>query len=105
MVTGAAGYVLFDKQFAMDGMSAYSWVMIYFVVISFEMALGKYIVGPQLGFASMWGPTLYTNTIAIPPMVIIGLATGEFGPGSSTELESSSNSSSSSSARRSGRCS
>ena len=77
MAAGAAGYVLSDKQFEIDGWEAYTWVMAYFVVISFEMALGKYIVGPQLGFASMWGPTLYTNTISIPPMAVIGLMTGE----------------------------
>ena len=41
------------------------------------MTVGKYIVGPHLGFASMWGPTLYTNTISIPPMITIGLLTDE----------------------------
>ena len=56
MVIGAFCYVLSDKQFEMDGWSAYTWVIAYFVVISLEMALGKYIVGPQLGFASMWVP-------------------------------------------------
>jgi multidrug transporter EmrE-like cation transporter len=49
----------------------------YFLIISVEMAYGKHIVGPHLTFASMWGPTLYTNTISIPPMVTIGLLTGE----------------------------
>jgi len=77
MFVGAAGYVMCDKQFAADGVSAYFWVILYFVVISFEMALGKYIVGPHLNFASMWGPTLYTNAISIPPMAMIGLATDE----------------------------
>lgn len=41
------------------------------------MALGKYVVGPQLNFASMWGPTLYTNAISMPPMIAIGLLTDE----------------------------
>jgi len=77
MVLGAAGYVASDKQFELDGWAAYTWVTAYFVVISFEMTVGKYIVGPHLGFASMWGPTLYTNTISIPPMITIGLLTDE----------------------------
>jgi drug/metabolite transporter (DMT)-like permease len=77
MVAGAAGYVLCDKQFEADGISAYFWVILYFVVISFEMALGKYVVGPHLNFASMWGPTLYTNTLSIFPMALIGLASNE----------------------------
>ena len=38
---------------------------------------GKHIVGPHLQFASMWGPTLYTNTISVPPMLTIGLLTHE----------------------------
>jgi len=77
MFLGAAGYVLCDKQFEADGVSAYFWVILYFVVISFEMALGKYIVGPHLNFASMWGPTLYTNALSIPPMATIGVLSGE----------------------------
>merc|ERR1712087_1084258 len=39
---------------------------------------GKHIVGPHLGFKSMWGPTLYTNTIAIVPMLSLGLLTHEY---------------------------
>ena len=77
MVMGATGYVLSDAAFQLDGFGAYSWVMLYFVVISLEMAYAKHIVGPQLGFSSMWGPTLYTNTISIPPMAFIGLVSGE----------------------------
>ena len=34
-------------------------------------------VGPDLEFASLWGPTLYTNTFAILPMASIGLLTSE----------------------------
>ena len=41
------------------------------------MAYGKHIVGPHLKFASMWGPTLYTNTISLPAMLTIGIATHE----------------------------
>ena len=49
----------------------------YFLIISVEMAYGKHIVGPHLGFASMWGPTLYTNTISVPPMLAIGMLSSE----------------------------
>ena len=74
---GCVGYVLTDRAFKLNGWAAYQWVSAYFVIISLEMAYGKHIVGPQLGFASMWGPTLYTNFISIPPMLSIGLATHE----------------------------
>jgi len=56
---------------------AYCWVLAYFLVVSVEMAYGKYIVGPHLGFESMWGPVLYNNTLSIPPMLTIGLLSGE----------------------------
>ena len=61
----------------MAGLTAYTWITVYFLVVVVESAYGKHIVGPHLGFGSMWGPTLYTNTISIPPMVAIGLLSGE----------------------------
>ena len=77
LLGGCVGYVLTDKSFQMNGYGAYTWVTAYFLIISVEMAYGKHIVGPHLGFASMWGPTLYTNAISVPPMLTIGLVTGE----------------------------
>lgn len=41
------------------------------------MCWGKHIVGPHLGLKSMWGPVLYTNTISVPLMLAVALATGE----------------------------
>ncbi|KAL1518611.1 hypothetical protein AB1Y20_002899 [Prymnesium parvum] len=77
LVGGAAGYVLTDKEFSLKGWAAYTWVSAYFLVISVEMAYGKHIVGPHLKFASMWGPTMYTNVISILPMAAIGAMTHE----------------------------
>lgn len=59
LVSAAAGYVHSDKEFRLHGVSTYTWVSIYFVLISLEMVFGKRIVGPDLGFVSMcWGATL-----------------------------------------------
>ena len=74
---GCAGYVATDKTFQMNGWAAYTWVSAYFIIISVEMAYGKHIVGGHLGFASMWGPTLYTNSLSLPPMLLIGVGTHE----------------------------
>mmetsp|Transcript_27594 Transcript_27594/g.45929 ORF Transcript_27594/g.45929 Transcript_27594/m.45929 type:complete len:717 (+) Transcript_27594:77-2227(+) len=74
---GVAGYVLSDKAFSLQGWNAYTWVSAYFVIISIEMAYAKHIVGPHLGFKSMWGPALYTNSFATLPMLFIALATHE----------------------------
>ena len=74
---GCAGYVASDRAFRVDGWGAYKWVTTYFVIISVEMAYGKHIVGPQNEFASMWGPTLYTNALSLLPMLAVGVASGE----------------------------
>ena len=77
LVGGCAGYVLTDRAFKINGFGAYTWVTAYFMILSVEMAYGKHIVGPHLNFASMWGPTLYTNAISTPVMLSIGLLTDE----------------------------
>jgi hypothetical protein len=77
LVAGAAGYVASDAAFRLTGWTAYSWATAYFCIISVEMAYGKHIIGPGLTFKSMWGPTLYTNVLAAPPMLVIGFLTRE----------------------------
>lgn len=72
LIAGAACYVASDREFKLQGWTAYSWVSAYFVIISVEMAYGKHIVGPHLGLKSMWGPTMYTNVLSIVPMSMAG---------------------------------
>ena len=75
---GATAYALTDDEFrSVRGVRAYGWALVYFVVLSVEMAYGKHIVGPHLGLKSMWGPVMYTNTLAAPLMLAVGVATGE----------------------------
>jgi drug/metabolite transporter (DMT)-like permease len=56
IVLGTCGYVSADKSFGAGGFRAYSWVIAYTLVTATQMAYGKYIVGPGMKFASMWGP-------------------------------------------------
>ena len=77
IVLGALGYVSSDSAFKKQGMAAYSWVSAYTVVTAIQMAYGKYIVGKDMNFQSMWGPTQYTNVLSIPPMIAIALVTNE----------------------------
>ena len=77
IVLGAGAYVVCDRAFELHGWSAYSWCTAYLLIISVEMVLGKHLVGPHLKFASMWGPTLYANSLSIAPMLSIGLLTHE----------------------------
>lgn len=41
LVAGAAGYVLSDAAFKLNGWNAYSWATAYFFIISVEMAYGN----------------------------------------------------------------
>jgi len=77
LVAGATSYVLTDAQWKLSGLRAYGWVGAYFCILSVEMAYGKHIVGPHLGFTSPWGPTLYSNSLSLLPMAAIGLAASE----------------------------
>ena len=66
-----------DSQFKMDGLTAYSWAILYFVTICFEMTYGKKITS-GVRFNSMWGPTFYTNFLSMLPMFLLGYAMGDF---------------------------
>ncbi len=61
----------------MDGLAAYSWAILYFVTICFEMTYGKKITS-GVRFASMWGPTFYTNFLSLLPMFLLGYTMGDF---------------------------
>jgi len=61
----------------MDGLAAYSWAILYFVTICFEMTYGKKITS-GVRFNSMWGPTFYTNFLSVAPMFCLGYLMGDF---------------------------
>ena len=77
IVLGACGYVYADKAFKTQGLAAYSWVSAYTLVCATQMAYGKYIVGPEMKFLSMWGPTQYTNVLSVLPMLAIAFMNHE----------------------------
>lgn len=74
---GAYGFVLTDSQFKMDGVTAYTWAILYFVTICFDMTYGKKLTS-GVHFNSMWGPTFYTNLLSITPMSLLGYVMGDF---------------------------
>lgn len=74
---GALIYCMSDSQFAMNGWSAYTWVVIYFVLITFEMTYGKKLTS-AVKMDSVWGPVLYCNLLAALPMFLLGYFNGDF---------------------------
>lgn len=69
IVTGAYGYAQSDAKFQSQGWNAYTWPMLYLLVISFEMAYGKNIIR-SVDLKTKSGPVLYTNLLGFPPMLL-----------------------------------
>ena len=74
---GAFAYCTSDSQLALNGLGAYTWVMIYFVLITFEMTYGKKLTS-AVKMESVWGPVLYCNLLAALPMFLLGYINGDY---------------------------
>mmetsp|Transcript_91492 Transcript_91492/g.191251 ORF Transcript_91492/g.191251 Transcript_91492/m.191251 type:complete len:307 (+) Transcript_91492:138-1058(+) len=74
---GAVGYVLCDSEFQMRGVRAYGWVSLYFIVIVFEMTYAKHMISNVNFESAIWGSVLYTNALAVGPMLVLGVSSGE----------------------------
>lgn len=77
VVIGALMYCLSDSQLSLYGLGAYTWVLIYFVLITLEMTYGKKLTS-SVKMDSVWGPVLYCNALSVVPMFLLGYAEGGF---------------------------
>jgi hypothetical protein len=73
---GAVVYCLSDSQLALKGLGAYSWALIYLVLITVEMTYGKLLTS-SVKMDSVWGPVLYCNAFSIVPMLLLSYGSGE----------------------------
>lgn len=74
---GAIIYCLSDSQFNVNGIESYSWVSLYFVMITIEMTYGKLLTS-SVKMDTVWGPVLYCNMLGAPPMIALSWLSGEF---------------------------
>jgi drug/metabolite transporter (DMT)-like permease len=74
---GAIVYCISDSQLALYGFGAYTWVTIYFFLITFEMTYGKRLTS-SVKMESVWGPVLYCNLLAAGPMFLLGFWNGDY---------------------------
>ena len=77
VAAGAVFYCLSDSQFLLEGIGAYSWVIAYFFLITFEMTYGKKLTS-SVKMDSVWGPVLYCNILACVPMFLLGYLGGDY---------------------------
>jgi len=68
---GALGYVLTDKAFEVGGFAAYTWVVVWFVSLCFNMTYGKVIL-KSVKSDSIWDSVYYTNLLSLIPMFLFG---------------------------------
>ena len=76
ITAGAICYILTDREFQVNGISAYYWVTIWWIVLVFQLTYGKFLV-TGIPLASLWTPVLYTNTFSILPSLALCVLTGE----------------------------
>lgn len=74
---GALFYCLSDSQLVLEGLGAYTWVIIYFFMITFEMTYGKKLTS-SVKMDTVWGPVLYCNLLASLPMFFLGYVNGDY---------------------------
>jgi hypothetical protein len=55
----------------------WQWVGLYAAGLCVELTYAKHIVGPQLGFKSIWGPVYHSNLLSIGTMAGLMLLTSE----------------------------
>ena len=73
---GAASYVAVDRQFLVGGFSQYAWCFCYISIICVEISFARHILSSEDRLQSKWGPTLYTNALALFPMTCAGFMLG-----------------------------
>ncbi len=73
---GAIFYCISDSQLSLGGFSAYTWVLLYFLLITVEMTYGKLLTS-TVKMQSVWGPVLYCNAFSILPMFFLSYGSGE----------------------------
>lgn len=70
VAAGAVVYCISDSQLKLEGLSAYSWVLVYFVLITTEMTYGKVIIS-SVKMDSIWGSVYYCAVLSLPLLLLI----------------------------------
>lgn len=79
IVLGTVAYVCSDREIQHNGLEAYKWAALWWVVLVFQLTFGKFLVSGT-GLRSAWTPVLLNNTLSIAPVLAIGFSTGELSP-------------------------
>lgn len=76
----AVVYCYTDSQFLLYGLSSYSWVLLYFLLLTFEMTYCK-VLTSSAKMKTNWGPVYYCNLLAVIPMTLLSYIVGDLHEG------------------------
>ena len=79
VVLGCAAFVAADAEFALHGIAAYAWTLLYVFFMSLEMLLGKAITSSL--DVTLGTSVFMTNAVGLLPFLLIGASTGELNRG------------------------
>jgi len=68
-------YIRTDAGLAVQGMSGYVWIFIWWVLIALQMTYGKWLT--EMIEMTQWERVFYTNMFALPPTIALFFGTGE----------------------------
>lgn len=79
LLSSAIIYCLIDSEFSFsaEGFSSFSWVLIYFFFLIFEILYSKSLIS-TIPMTSHWGPVYYCNSLSVLPMIVLGYVAGDF---------------------------
>jgi len=76
LVVGVFCYISSDRDFQLNGVAAYYFVLVWWSVLVIQLTYGKFLVS-GLNNRSIWTPVLYVNTLSVPASALIGFVMGE----------------------------
>jgi len=76
ILVGTGLYVRTDAAFAMHGILAYGWILVYVFLILFDMTYGKHLMS-STPMTSTFGPVYYNNLLALPFVLAIAITNSE----------------------------
>lgn len=79
MLLSVIGYAETDSEFAVRGISAYGWVTLYVLSVTFETTYGKKLCQGVKFNAPVWGQVMYTNSMGLLPLMGVSAVAGELG--------------------------
>ncbi len=75
VLLSAATYVTTDTTLGVEGAAGWTWLLLWWVLLAFQMTYGKHITEAVVMTESE--RVFYTNVLSVPPTMVLCLLMGE----------------------------